>query len=149
MIKNLLTRYNGFAIWARVVIGLAVALLAIGLLVRLSGAAHELIFGNTEAKREHGNVIVAQEQTKAEGAIAGKTIDTVHERDVYREHVTSVVHDGQEKVNNAWHGETVGVDVDAAGAAALCRVHDSLCRRAPAADVQPVCRPVPGRDGAC
>jgi hypothetical protein len=134
----LLARFNTFSIGARIVIALAIGLLAIGLLIRLSGAAHELIFGNTEAKREHGNVVVAQEQTKAEGKIADATIQTVHERDVYREHITQVVHDGQERIHAVDKGQQMDPAIDAAGAAALCSVHDSLCRRPGAEAVQPV-----------
>lgn len=131
-------RYNGFSIAWRIVIALALLLLIVGIGIRASDALHVLIFGNTEAQRQHGNAVVAREQTKAEGKIADKAIQSVQERDVYREHVTEIVHDSQGKVNNAWKGESVGKDVDAAGAAALCRLHDSLCRQPPAKAVQPL-----------
>jgi hypothetical protein len=87
-ISGLVTRFNGFSLWPKIIIGIAAALLVTGLAVRASGALHYIIFGNTEAKRERGNTVVAQEQTKAEANIADGTIQTVHERDVYREHIT-------------------------------------------------------------
>jgi hypothetical protein len=138
-IGNLVTRFNGFSIGARIVIGIAALLLVIGIGYRVSGALKYIIFGNTEAKREHGNTVVAQEQTKAEGNIADNAIQTVHERDVYREHITQVVHDGQEKIHAADTGQQMDPAIDAAVAAGLCSVHDSLCRRAPgSAPLQPV-----------
>jgi hypothetical protein len=127
-IGNLVTRFNGFSIGARIVIGIAALLLVIGIGYRMSGALKYIIFGNTEAKRERGNTVVAQQQTKAEANIADNTIQTVHERDVYREHVREVVHDGQEKVNAADHGQQMDPQLDDAIAAGLCGVHPSLCR---------------------
>jgi hypothetical protein len=98
---------------------------------------------------EKGGRVVAEEQVKAEANIADKTIERVRERDVYREHVTNIVHEGQGKVDAVWDGKSVGKDADAAGAGALCKLHDSLCRGAPAgAEVQPVRQPVPGADRA-
>jgi hypothetical protein len=69
-VSNLVTRFNGFSLWPKIIIGVAALLLVVGVGVRASGALKYIIFGNTEAKREHGNVVVAQEQTKAEGNIA-------------------------------------------------------------------------------
>lgn len=138
-ITDVVTRFNGFSIWARVIMGIAALLLVIGLSVRFAEGLKVMLFGNTEAKREHANVVVAQEQTKAESKIADATIQTVHERDVYREHVTQVVHDGQERVNAADHGQQMDPAIDAAVAAGLCSLHDSLCRRAQRSEaVQPV-----------
>lgn len=98
---------------------------------------------------EKGGRIVAEEQVKAEANIADKTIERVHERDVYREVIARTVQEGQEKVDAVWEGESVGKAADAAGADALCKLHDDLCRRAPAgAEVQPVRGPVSGADGA-
>jgi hypothetical protein len=70
------TRFNGFSLWPKIIIGIAAALLVTGLAVRASGALNYIIFGNTEAKRERGNTVVAQEQTKAEANIADATIQT-------------------------------------------------------------------------
>jgi hypothetical protein len=138
-LSNVVTKFNGFSLWPKIIIGIAAALLVTGFAVRAGGALKYIIFGNTEAKRERGNTVVAQEQTKAEANIADKTIQTVHERDVYREHVREVVHDGQERVNAADHGQQMDPQLDAVIAAGLCGVHDSLCRRAPgSAPVQPV-----------
>lgn len=136
--KYLWGKFSGFSIIARVVITLALLLLVAGLATRLSGTLHYLIFGNTEASAARGETVVAKEQTKAEANIADQAVGQVHERDVYREHVTQVVHDSEGKVNGSWKGERVGKDVDAAGADALCRLHDSLCRGPRPAPVQPV-----------
>ena len=136
--KALWTTFSALSWVVRaIIIVLIVAALAVAV-TRFSGAIHYLIFGNTEAKREHGNVVVAKEQIKAEAKIADTAVDRVHERDVYREHVTTVVHDSEGKVNGAWHGETVGPDVDAAGADALCRLHATLCRGTRPTAMQPL-----------
>jgi hypothetical protein len=138
-LSNVVTRFNGFSLWPKIIIGIAAALLLIGFTVRAGGALKYIIFGNTEAKRERGNTKVAQEQTKAEGNIADNTIQTVHERDVYREHVTQIVHDGQERIHAVDKGQQMDPAIDAAGAAALCSVYYGLCRRAPGSEaVQPV-----------
>jgi hypothetical protein len=136
--RKLVARFNGFSIGARIVIALALGLLVVGLGIRFADALHVLIFGNTEAKREQGNTRVAQEQTKAESNIAAGTIQTVHERDVYREHVTNIVREGQENIHAVDHGQPMDPAIDAATADALCRVHDSLCRPGAAPPVQPV-----------
>ena len=133
-LTDVVTRFNGFSLWARIVIGLVALLIVIGLSVRAVDAFKVFLFGNTEAKREHANTVVAQEQTKAETKIADKAIESVHERDVYREHITQVVHDGQERVNAADHGQQMDPAIDAAVAAGLCSVHDSLCRRPPGSE---------------
>lgn len=137
--SNAVTVFNGWSIWVRIVLVIVaiVAIIAIG--IRAQGAIKYMIFGDTEAKRERGNTEVAKEQTHAEANIADKAIQTVHERDVYREHVTQVVHDNQEKVNAADHGQQMDPAIDAAVAAGLCSVHDSLCRQPPRpAALQPV-----------
>ena len=126
--RSVWTAFSGLSLVVRaIIVILIVAALAFAV-TRFSGAVHYLIFGNTEAKREHANVVVAKEQIQAEEKIADTAVERVHERDVYREHVTTVVHDSEGKVNGVWHGETVGPDVDAAGADALCRLHADLCR---------------------
>ena len=136
--RNPLSIFNGLSLVMRIII-IAVIVIAVGFAVhRLSGALHYLVFGDTEAKRERGNVVIAKAQTAAEGQIAGKAIDQVHERDVYREHVTEVVRQSKDRINGSWHGETVGPDVDAAGADALCRLHDSFCRQPRPATMQPL-----------
>jgi hypothetical protein len=113
-------------------------------------AVWKLFFADSQRRvaAEKGGRIVAEEQVTAEANIADKTIERVREREVFREHVTNIVHEGQGKVNDAWKDESVGKDVDAAGADTLCRLHDSLCRSTPTgAPVQPVREPVSGADG--
>lgn len=139
-------RFKSFSLLARVIISIVAVFLAYFLIASAYAGIKHAIFGNPEVKRERGNTVVAREQGKAEANIADQTISTVRERDVYREHVREIVRDGQGRVNNAWKGETVGRDVDAAGAATLCSVHDSLCRPGASASVQPVREPVPRED---
>ncbi len=134
----MLARFKSFAPWARVVILGCLAVLAFFLIASAFTGIKHAIFGNPEVERQRGGRIVAEEQIEAEANIADGTIDTVRARDVYREHVRGIVREGAQEVNDAWNGETVGKDVDAAGAATLCRMHDSLCRGAGAATVQPV-----------
>jgi hypothetical protein len=141
-------KFMSFAPWVRVVIYAAAGLLVVGLLVNGVSSLRNAIFGNPEVKREQGRTVVAQEQGKAEATIADKTVEKVRERDVYREHIREVVRQGQEKVNAADKGQQMDPEIDAAVAAGLCGVHDSLCRRPRATPVQPVRQPVPGADRA-
>jgi hypothetical protein len=98
-----------------------------------------IFFSRADNARERGGRIVAEEQGKASEAIAEKTIEHLREREVIRERTREIVERGQEEVNNAWQGETVGNEVDAAGAAALCELHADLCRRpVDPAEVQPI-----------
>lgn len=129
-------------IWVK----LGVALLALAL---AAFVVWKLFFADIQRRvaTERGGRIVAEEQVEAEANVADKAIERVHERDVYRERVKEIVTTSQEEVNHAWHGETVGADVDAAGAAALCRLRVDLCRGSGAAQVQPVREPVPGANG--
>jgi hypothetical protein len=98
--------------------------------------------------QERGGRVVAEEQVEAEGKIADQTIEKVRERDVYREHITKVVREGQESVNAVNKGQQLDPTIDAAVAGGLCGVHDSLCRRSGAAPVQPIRQPVSGSNGA-
>lgn len=113
---------SGWAKWAAYAVG---ALLLAGLAYL---AVYRLFFQGQELKREQANRVVAEEQVMAESNIVEGTMGAIREREVYREHVTTVVREGTKEVNNAWNGEQVGEDVDTAGAAALCGLHDSLCR---------------------
>jgi hypothetical protein len=81
-----------------------------------------------ELAKEKGGRVVAEEQVKAGENIAAGTIEKIRERDVYREHTREIVERRTKEVDNAWKGETVGNEVDAAGAAALCELHVDLCR---------------------
>lgn len=94
------------------------------------------MFGGKEAARERGNAIVAEEQGKAAVGAAQTATNKVIERYEYHKEVDRVVVQGQQGVNNAWKGESVGKDVDAAGRAALCGLHDSFCGGAEAPQVQ-------------
>lgn len=144
----MIRRFTGLTLWARGLILLGLAVLAYFLVSSGIGGIKSAIFGNPEVQRQRGGRVVAGEQAAAEAMIADGAIGAVREREIYREQVTTIVREGQGKVNDAWNGETVGHDVDAAGAAALCGMHDSLCRRPGSAPVQPIREPVPGADRA-
>jgi hypothetical protein len=122
----------------RIVYAVFVAVV-IGLLIWLASAVvYRLFYQGQDLKKAQGNAIVATEQQKAEGNIATAAMGAMKERDVYHETVRTIVTEGRSNVNDAWKGETVGDDVDRAGADALCRLHNSLCRQPPAAPVQQV-----------
>jgi hypothetical protein len=77
---------------------------------------------------EHGGKVVAQEQTqgaKETGIDATNTVVHTYERHVEVDHV---VRESQNAVNRADHGQQMDPAIDAATAAGLCGVHDSLCR---------------------
>lgn len=107
---------------------------------------YRIFFQAQDLARARGNNIEAGEQGRAEGKIVGATIDAMKDGRQEQQRVNVVVTDARSKVDEAWHGETVGDDVDAAGAAALCSLHDSLCRLPPAEAVQPLHGPVPRAD---
>jgi predicted metalloprotease len=115
----------------RIVIGLVVT----GLLFVV---VYRLFFQGQDLAREKGNRIVAEEQNTAEGQIVDNTMKAIRSRDIYREHTTTIVRESREEINNAWTGETVGQAVDAAGADALCRMHDDLCRPSASPGVQSI-----------
>jgi hypothetical protein len=122
----------------RILSGIA-AVVILGLIAWLLWAVvYRLFFQGQDLAKEKGNAIVAQEQGKAESNIAVKTLDSVKERDAGREEIRIIVQEGRSRVDEAYKGETVGVDVDRAGADALCRVHNGLCRHPGPATVQPV-----------
>ena len=137
----LLPQTKGPELLGKALLGLVVA----GLLCVV---VYRLFFQGQDLARERGNRIVAEEQQRAEGRIVDGTMGAVKEREVYREHVTTVVREADEEIDHAWQGESVGIDVDRAGAAALCGLHDGLCRPAAAEAVQPLRETVPGGDAA-
>lgn len=110
-------------------------LLACGLVYVI---VQRVFFQPQQLAEAKGTILVAEEQGKAEGRIVDNTMAAVREREVFREHVTTVVREGNNAIDQEWTGESVGEGVDAAGAAALCGLHDSLCRARPAEAVQPV-----------
>lgn len=129
----MLARFNGFSVGARLVIGLAVILLVVGVAVSSLQSLRNAIFGNPEVIRQQGETIIAEEQGNAArnaGISAGQKIV---ERYEYHRVVDRLVAEGQGGVNDAWNGESVGKDVDTAGRAALCGLHDSYCQRPGAA----------------
>lgn len=142
----MVNRYMGFSMWARIVIAGCIIFLGWFLISNAFSGIKHAIFGNPEVKRERAAATVARENTKAEAAIADNTIEQVHERDVYREHVREIVRVNQERVNAADTGQRMDPAIDAAVAAGLCGVHDSLCRSGARPAVQPVREPVPGED---
>lgn len=116
----------------------AYAIGAIGIAVLLYVVVYRLFFQGQDLKRAEGTAVVATENTKAEETITTETLGQVQERQVFRDKTEATVSRGKGKINDAWKGETVGEDVDAAGAAALCELHDSLCRTPPATEMQQI-----------
>lgn len=111
----------GFAIWV------------------LWAVVYRLFYQGQDLAKAKGNAIVATENGKAEGNIADATMNAVAERDHGRDEIRVVVQEGRSKVNDAWKGETVGDDVDRAGADALCKLRpDRLCRGSGTPAVQPI-----------
>lgn len=126
--SDMLTRYNALAIWMRIVIAI-VAIVAICFIgYRFYDGLKVMIFGNTEAKKEHANTIVAQQQGQAAkeiGQVAQNQIVKTYEHDV---EIDRTVKEGQDAVTRADRGQQMDPEIDNAVAAGLCRVHDSLCR---------------------
>lgn len=122
-------RFFGLPLWAKLITYVVAALLAIFMVARLIGALQIALFGDPRVKQEHGNAVVAQEQTQAAkdtGLEATNTVVRTYERTVQVDHV---VREGQNAIQRADKGQQMDPAIDAATADALCRVHDSLCRR--------------------
>lgn len=106
---------------------LALGVLAIGI---VGFVVWKLFFADIERRvtTEHAGKVVAQSQTqgtKETGIEATNTVVHTYERHVEVDHV---VKESQDAVNRADHGQQMDPAIDAATAAGLCSVHDSLCR---------------------
>lgn len=86
------------------------------------------VFGGREAIKAHAETQVAQVHADSTTQAGQTATSEVIKRYEYHTEVDKTVEKGQQGVDNAYHGETVGNDVDAAGAAALCSLDPSLCR---------------------
>lgn len=125
----MIDRFNGFALWARFVIGICVLVLAIFISVRAVQAVKMFVFGNVEAKRERAEGVVVEEQGTATKETAAEASRATVER--YERHITvdRTVRESQDAVTKAYKGGNIDPGVDAAGADGLCKLHDDLCRR--------------------
>lgn len=120
--------FSGLTLWLRIVLIIVGAALIVFAAYRLTGAVKYLIFGDVEAKREHANTVVAQQQgqaTKEIGAAAQNEVVKTYEHDV---EIDRTVREGQDAVAQADHGQQMDPAIDAAVADGLCRVHTDLCR---------------------
>lgn len=106
------------------------ALAALAVAAAVTFVLWKLFFADIQRRvtQEKGGRVVAEEQVGAEANIADGTITAVRERDVYRERITTVVREAQERVNAADKGQQMDPAIDAAVADGLCGVHISLCR---------------------
>lgn len=121
-------RFIGLPIWVKLIAYGVVLALAIFVAARLIGALQIAFFGDPRVKQEHGNAVVAQEQTRAAkdtGAEATNTIVRTYEHTVQIDHV---VKEGQASIARADRGQQMDPDIDAATANALCGVNQELCR---------------------
>lgn len=134
--SKLWDRFKAASPLARGISAVATLIMVVLVVWLLWAVVYRLFYQGQDLAKARGATIVATEQGTAESKIAGTAMDAMKERDVYHETVRTIVTEGRSNINDAWKGETVGADVDRAGAAALCRVHDSLCRQPPAAKVQ-------------
>lgn len=89
---------------------------------------YRLFFQSQDLAEERGNRIVAEDQAQAAADTASETIDTVQRGNAEKAEIQNRVRQGQSRVSQVDKGGTVDEEVDAAGAAALCGLHDSLCR---------------------
>jgi Sec-independent protein translocase protein TatA len=120
--------FGGLTLWLKILLFVIVAVLMVFAAYRLTGAVKYLIFGDVEAKREHGNTVVAQQQgqaTKEIGAAAQNEVVKTYEHDV---EIDRTVREGQDAVAHADHGQQMDPEIDNAVATSLCRVSVDLCR---------------------
>lgn len=117
----------------------AIALVAILLIFSVKaffGNIKEAIFGDPEVIQARGETEVARVETEAAVTAGKASNEALVTRYEYHREVERVVRDGQANVNAAYKGGKIDEDVDAAGAAALCSLHDGLCRGTGAVEVQ-------------
>lgn len=125
--------------WARGFGFLRLALITIAALI-LGYAAYTVIdrlfFAPAESKKQEATMVVAKEQAKAEEVITVETLETLQEREVFRDETRNKVSRGQGKVNaEVSRQRTPGrpaneVAVHRAGELALCELHHSYCNDA-------------------
>lgn len=111
-----------YAIIAIVVLGLWFSARA------LFGDIKEWIFGDPEVIRAEAEADTNAEIARTEAEIGQDAGQAIVERHYYHDRVTRVVNDGVAAVRAADDGGKINEEMDAAGAAALCGLHDSLCR---------------------
>jgi hypothetical protein len=122
-------RFTGLPLAVKIGAYVISGLVAIFIAARLIGALQIAIFGNVEAKHEHGNAVVAQEQGRAAKETGIEAANTVTRTYEYHTTVDRTVKENQNAVNRADKGQQMDPAIDAAVAAGLCRLHDDLCRR--------------------
>lgn len=122
-------QFFGLPIWAKLIAYVVAALLAIFVVMRLVGALQIAFFGDPRVKQEHGNAVVAQEQTQAAKDTSAEVTNTVTRTYEHYTTIDRAVGRGQNAIAQADKGQQMDPAIDAATANALCGVHDSLCRR--------------------
>lgn len=115
--------------WGRIVAGILIAALLVGVGIRGYQAVKVFLFGNTEAKEARANTVVAEEQAAAAHDIGVEATNTVTR--TYERHVTidRTVKEAQNEIADADNGQQMDPAIDAAVATGLCQLHDDLCRR--------------------
>lgn len=123
MVLKLPAPWEPYAIWIKLAAGV-IGLLLVGFVV------WKLFFADIQrrVKEEHANGVVAKEQTQSAKETGIEATNTVVKTFEYHTEVDRIVKEGQNDVNKVNKGQQVDPEIDAAGAAALCRVHASLCR---------------------
>jgi hypothetical protein len=125
---NLWLKFRSFARWAQVLIVIAVAVLAIGLVTRFVGGIHQMIFGNTEATKAQAESYAWQKDTETIQKIGVDARDTTVK--TYKRHaeIDSIVGGGKNEIARADKGQQMDPAIDAAVADGLCKLNASLCR---------------------
>lgn len=108
--------------------------------VLLWTVVYRLFFQGDDLAREKGKNVVTTQVDRGIAHTTDTTINAVQARDTEQQEVRVTVTQGKDRINHAWHGETVGDDVDAAGRDALCRLHgtSNFCGSSTAPALQPV-----------
>lgn len=88
------------------------------------------LYGDPDVIRAEADAEVAREQGAAEQEIGKAATDAVIERHYYHDRTTKIVEQAKRDIAAADDGGMINEEMDAAGAAALCGLHDSLCRGA-------------------
>lgn len=132
---TLVTRLLGASPWMMVAKWVLYLILA-AVLVFAGYRVLWYVFGGRAAIKAQAEQVVTEEQGKAATAAGQASAGTLREHYTYRTETQTIVREGQAAVNQAYKGGKIDEEVHAAGAAALCKLHDDLCTGDQAVEVQ-------------
>jgi hypothetical protein len=135
MLKSGWKVFKTFNPTARLITAIAGPILMILILIVAYGWVKNTFFGGAEAVRQQANGVVQEEQAEAAEHTGGVAVEKTIERAEYHTRQETIVREGLANVDRA----TTARDAHAAGASALCSLHDGCTRPPEAPAVRELC----------